>query len=633
MMDYEAFRRRFGLLLDEQQEAAVRQTEGPVLLLAVPGSGKTTVLLARIGCMLYCREIAPQTILTMTYTVAATQEMRSRFIRTFGGDDAAALDFRTINGVCAKIIRQYEKLAGREAFHLIAEEGEASRYLREAYRRCALPYPGESELEDIKTRITFCKNGMMTDEDIREFDREEGKLFPLYDAYRAILRENRVMDYDDQMVYGLAILRRVPEILASWRRRYRYFCVDEAQDTSKIQHEIIRLLAGESRNLFMVGDEDQTIYGFRAAYPRALTEFRAAWPEGRILLLETNYRSSGTIVGCADEFIRQNTQRHEKHMHTPNPTGAPIRVTELRRRVDQYAYLAKRCAENTGQLAILYRNNECVLPLLDLLEKQGTAFTMREQKAVFFGHPVLRDIKDYLRFAADPTDGECFLRIYYKLRCGITKEAAHRALRENLLPPKKPILVRLAAAAEPWQKELLYETMEQFALLKEDGSLTALRRIEYELRYRDYLSAAKGDSGKLGVIEALARQNPTQTELLLRLKELERLAAEGRTGGEHSVILSTIHGSKGLEYDRVILMDVFDGLLPQNAEPADREEELTLAEERRLFYVAATRAKKELELLRIAAERTQFIDRFARLSPSKGARPAPKPSRKPFGVS
>lgn len=628
MMEYEAFRSRFSLLLDGQQEAAVRQTEGPVLLLAVPGSGKTTVLLARIGCMIFCRDVDPRSILTMTYTVAATEEMRRRFAQTFGGEAASALDFRTINGVCVRIIRRYEAMSGKPAFRLITEEGEASRLLREACRRCALPYPTESEMEDLKTRIAFCKNGMMTDDDIKELDREEGNLFPIYDAYRAILRENRLMDYDDQMVYGLAILRRVPEILSSWRRRYRYFCVDEAQDTSKIQHEIIRLLASESRNLFMVGDEDQTIYGFRAAYPRALTEFQTVWPEGRILLLETNYRSYGNIVGHADAFIQKNTERHEKHMHTPNPAGAPVRMTELRRRADQYAYLAKRCAERTEPLAILYRNNECVLPLLDLLERQGTDYTMREQKTVFFGHPILRDIKDYLRFAADPTDGECFLRIYYKLRCGITKEAAHRALRENLLPPQKPILVRLAAAAEPWQKELIYEVIEQLALLKKDGSLAAIRRIEYELRYREYLSSLRGDAGKLGIIEALARQNSTQEALLLRLKQLEQLAAEGRTGSENSVILSTIHGSKGLEYDSVIMMDVFDGLLPKNADPVDREEELVLAEERRLFYVAATRAKKELELLRIAAEDTRFINDFMGHWPSRSAHSVLKSSKR-----
>ena len=628
MMKYEAFRSRFGLSLDGQQEAAVRQTEGPVLLLAVPGSGKTTVLLARIGCLIFCQDADPRSILTMTYTVAATEEMRRRFAGIFGGEIAAALDFRTINGVCARIIRQYEAQTGRSAFRLITEEGTSARLLREAYRRCMLPYPAESELEEIKTRIAFCKNGMLTDEEIRELDRENGNLFPIYDAYRAILRENRLMDYDDQMVYGLAILRRAPEILSAWRRHYRYFCVDEAQDTSKIQHEIIRLLAGESRNLFMVGDEDQTIYGFRAAYPRALTEFRVSWPEGRILLLETNYRSDAQIVDHADRFIQKNTERHEKHMHTPNPAGAPVRVTELRRRADQYPYLEKRCADRKGQLAILYRNNESVLPLLDLLEKNGTDYTMREQKSVFFSHPVLRDVKDYLRFAADPTDGECFLRIYFKLRCAIKKEAAHRALRENLLPPKKPILVRLAASAEPWQKDLIYETIEQFSLLKAENSLAAIHRIERELRYGEYLSAQRGDAGKLGIIEALARQNPVQEGLIFRLQQLERMTAEGRRGGENSVILSTIHGSKGLEYDSVILMDAFDGNFPQIADPSCREEELALAEERRLFYVAATRAKRELELLRITTEDTCFIDDFMGIRPQRGTRAVPKPSKR-----
>lgn len=630
MMDFNAFRRRFSLRLDEQQEAAVRQTEGPVLLLAVPGSGKTTALISRIGCLLYCREIDPRAILTMTYTVAATNDMRRRFQALFGEEYAPLLEFRTINGVCAKIIRQYEQRAGREAFHLITEEGESNRLLREAYRRCGLPYPSESEIEDRKTKIAFCKNGMMSDEQIREMDESDSSFFPIYQTYREILLEKRLMDYDDQMVYGLKILRTYPQILWSWQRRYRYFCVDEAQDTSRIQHEIIRLLASESRNLFMVGDEDQTIYGFRAAYPKALTEFQTLWPEGRVLLLETNYRSSAQIVERADAFIRHNTDRHEKHMHTPNPQGEPIRITELRRRWDQYAYLTELAKQKSGQIAVLYRNNECALPLIDLLDKQGISYRCREQKSVFFTHPVLRDIRDYLSLAAAPDLEEPFLRIYYKLRCGISRELAQRAVQMGKRHPGRS-LVELAGllAGEDWRSERIASVWEQLCRLPSDGSLDALRRIGDPLGYRAYLEGQSGDASKLDILEALARQNPGQQELLSRLDALEDIASRGGTGRHDGLILSTIHASKGLEYDRVILMDCFDGLLPQTTSPVNREEELILAEERRLFYVAATRARSCLEVLRYGEKDSLFIRQLMGESPRQKIRPVPKPSKKP----
>lgn len=629
-MDFQTFCGRFSLRLDGQQEAAVRQTEGPVLLLAVPGSGKTTALISRIGCLLYCREIDPRAILTMTYTVAATNDMRRRFEQLFGTEYSGALEFRTINGVCAKIIHQFEQRTGRQAFRLIAEEGESGKLLREAYVRCGLAYPSESELEDCKSKIAFCKNGMLSDEEIRELDGGDPDFFPLYDAYRRLLLEKRLMDYDDQMVYGLRILRAYPQILHSWQKRYRYFCVDEAQDTSRIQHEIIRLLASDSRNLFMVGDEDQTIYGFRAAYPKALTQFPQLWPEGKILLLETNYRSTGEIVRRADVFIGRNADRHEKHMRTPNPPGEPPKSVSFAHRWDQYGYLADLAEREKRQIAILYRNNECSLPLIDLLEKRGIPYCCREQRAVFFTHPILRDVRDFFALAEHPSDGETFLRIYYKLRCGISREMARRAVQAGKHRPGRSVLELAGTLSdEDWRRERIFSAFDQLSRLLSDNSPRALLRIEDQLGYREYLESQNADLGKLDILEALARQNPKREAFLARLDALEQISAQGGTGDREGLILSTIHASKGLEYDRVILMDCFDGLFPQEPEPKDRDGQLNLAEERRLFYVAVTRAKYRLELLRIADRDSTFIRQFLGEHPRREARPVPKPSQKP----
>ncbi len=626
MMDFEAFRSRFSLRLDAQQQAAVCRTEGPVLLLAVPGSGKTTALLSRVGYLLYCQNVPPERILTVTYTVAATNDMRRRFGQMFGPEFADRLEFRTINGMCARIIRQFEQMTGRQAFQLVSDEGESTRLVREAWKATGRGFPSEAELEESKTRIAFCKNSMLSDEEIRA--QEEGEpFFALFKAYRELLLSRRLMDYDDQMVYGLKILRSQPAILQAWQQNYRYFHVDEAQDTSKIQHAIIGLLASGSRNLFLVGDEDQSIYGFRAAYPQALTAFDKDWPGAAVLYLETNYRSTGAIVAAADGFIRQNKDRHPKRMSTPNPPGTPVSRHWVSRRWSQYPYLAEKAAAGES-FAVLYRNHESALPLIDLLDKQGIPYTCRGQKAGFFTHTTVRDVVDILHFASRPEDPELFLRIYYKFRCGINKDLAQQTVQQGRRHPGKPLLALAAALLEDdWQQDRVAGLLSQFQLLPQDTAAQALGRVFEDMGFRDHLKAKRADEGKLDILMALARANPHQQGFLQRLQELERLTREGRqqSGG---IVLSTIHGSKGLEYDRVILLDVADGVLPQVTDPFTDEGERQLEEERRLFYVAMTRAKNYLEVLSCRSQTSTFACQLFPEDKRPESRAVPKSSRK-----
>ena len=627
MMEFEAFRRRFSLRLDPQQEAAVRRTEGPVLLLAVPGSGKTTALLARIGNLLYCQAVPPESILTVTYTVAATVDLRRRFEATFGAEYASRLEFRTINGMCARIIRQYEQQTGRQAFQLVSEEGESLRMVREAWRTSRGGFPTESELEEARTRIAYCKNSMLTDEEIRDaFD--DSAFFPLFDAYRTLLLQNRRMDYDDQMVYGLKILRSQPGILRHWQTRFRYFHVDEAQDTSRIQHAIIRLLASQSGNLFMVGDEDQSIYGFRAAWPQALLSFEQDWPGAQTMFLETNYRSTPAIVAAADGFIRQNQNRRPKRMTTPNPSAGPVVRKWVAHRWGQYAYIAEQAALG-GSLAVLYRNHESALPLMDLLEKQGTPYTCRGQKAGFFTHPTVRDVLEILQFARRPDDGELFSRLYYKFRCGITREMAEKVISRGKKLPGRPLFALAAATAEEeWLSQRLESLHAHLSLLPHESTIRAISRIADDMGFREYLRNKNADEGKLEILLALARQNPEQEQFFARLSHLETLAQEGRGSGT-GVTLSTIHGSKGLEYDRVILMDVLDGVLPQTVGFASEKTEDQTEEERRLFYVGLTRAKKQLEVLCCRDVTSSFALQLFPDAPAVNAtRPALKPTAK-----
>ena len=324
------FIEKYSANLNTQQLEAVRTIDGPVLLLAVPGSGKTTVLVNRLGYMLYVKNIPSENILTLTYTVAATKDMSERFERLFGRDYASSLEFRTINGICAKIISHYGRLIGKTSFDLVTDEKDTGKMLTDIYVKYMEEYPTESDIKAVRTLITYCKNMCLTETEIKELGEDENlKLFEIFDAYNKSLRAGSLMDYDDQMTYAYRMLKSSPDLLEFYRNKYRYICVDEAQDTSKIQHMIIALLAGENGNLFMVGDEDQSIYGFRAAYPEALLNFEKDHKGAKVLVMDQNYRSNANIVALSDKFIQKNFNRHEKHMHATRDAASEVGIVTL----------------------------------------------------------------------------------------------------------------------------------------------------------------------------------------------------------------------------------------------------------------------------------------------------------------
>lgn len=396
-MNYSEFKTKYAISLNPQQEAAVQAVNGPVLLLAVPGSGKTTTLVTRLGYMVLCRNIPPEQILTMTYTVAATADMRSRFASLFGQALAERLEFRTINGISARIIRYYEYSLGRKAFELVTSERDLITIISEIYRGITREFATESTIKTIRTWITYIKNMQLSDAEIDTLKADDIKIGPIYREYCKILRKRRQMDYDDQMVYAYQILRQYPEVLHFFQSKYPYLCVDEAQDTSKIQHQIIRLLSKGSGNLFMVGDEDQSIYGFRAAYPESLLEFDKMHPNAKVLLLEQNYRSTAQIVAAADRFIQRNQSRRQKYMTAVRGSGADIRVIDVKNRLSQYAYLEKVAHSCQTETAVLYRNNDSALPLIDRMDRAGIPYRCRQFDSSFFTHRIVRDITDIIR--------------------------------------------------------------------------------------------------------------------------------------------------------------------------------------------------------------------------------------------
>lgn len=621
-MEWKEFETTFSVKLNQQQKEAVQSTKGPVLLLAVPGSGKTTVLVTRLGYMIYCKNIPPERILTVTYTVAATKDMSERFAVRFGEDMAKRLEFRTINGICARIIQYYGRRIGKTPFELVKDEKATTGMLIRICQDHGMGYPTESDLKNVRTLLTYIKNMMLNEEELQKLEEESDiRIAGIYREYCRQMREQKMMDYDDQMLYAYNMLRKDPGVLAYFQNRYPYICVDEAQDTSKIQHAIIALLAAGTGNLFMVGDEDQSIYGFRAAYPEALLSFEKKHSGAKVLLMEENFRSNAKIVEAADKFIQKNTLRHEKHMRAAREAGADIREISLKSRKAQYVYLmkaAQKCTtgmagmsgseEHRGradasvtETAVLYRDNECAIPLIDLLERKNIPYRMRNADLSFFTHRTVLDVQNIIRFAMDPKDTELFMQIYYRLKLFFNKKDA---LRYAQISQEKDMEVLDAALKygnlEKYQEDNIRNLKRQMVRILNMPGDEAVNQILTYMGYQDYLKKMGMNANKLETVKLIGSRVESPEKLLERLEELRTIIQEKVSDKDCPFILSTMHASKGLEYDTVYLLDVMDGILPEkvlaNPRTASKEELETYEEERRLFYVGVTRAKNQLNV-------------------------------------
>lgn len=462
--------------------------------------------------------------------------------------------------------------------------------------------------------ITYIKNMMLTDEQICEIESEYPHLNAMFESYQKSLKDNYQMDFDDQMVFALWILQKDDEIISALRARYKYICVDEAQDTSKIQHEIIKLLA-QGNNLFMVGDEDQSIYGFRAAYPKALLNFRYDYLNPYILRMERNYRSTTQIVEKAQSFISQNKGRYEKNMTAERGDGEAVSLEQVESREMQYMRLLDIAKTADRETAFLYRDNESSVVLIDLFLRNGVPFRLRKPEMNFFGNRVVKDIVAYLSLALNENDTNSFSQICNKGIIYLKNQQKDYAIKNCKY---KRISVYDAVEGQmQYLKERQRDRADDFrSVMSRVGKSKASDAISVLLNsgYEDYLRKNHLDGGKIEILSILAKQEPDIQRFLDRLVELERLIQKGfYSKANNAVILSTIHSSKGLEYDSVYMVDVYDGRFPssrpnifsRSKDNADGEQE-----ERRLFYVGITRAKNKLSLFAIKGRESTFIDQL-----------------------
>ena len=598
--------------LNSQQQEAVQTVEGPVLLLAVPGSGKTTVLVNRLGYMIYCKDIAPENILTLTYTVAATKDMSDRFTNLFGEELADRLEFRTINGICAKIISYYGRMIGKEPFELCTDEKFTGQLLTNIYVNVVGEYPTDSDIKGVRTLITYCKNMYLSDDEIKQLGKDERiDLIKIYKTYNNELKQRNMMDYDDQMMYAYRMLKSSPVVLNHFQEIYRYICVDEAQDTSKIQHMIIALLAGAKGNLFMVGDEDQSIYGFRAAYPDALLNFEKEHPGAKVLVMDKNYRSNARIVEAADIFIQHNKDRHKKHICATKSATSDIEFVKLGRE-KQYSYLLSLAKDINRKTAVLYRDNESVLPLVDLMEREGVPYNIKNADMAFFTNRVVIDIVNMLRFAFVPMDEEIFMKIYFKFQTYLSKKDAIEMCQ---LAERNHSGILDAAELLNLNGHVLGNCRSlrtHFKNMASENPYKAINRIEKFMGYGEYLISNNIDNNKVFILKMIAKQEKDIPSFLNRLNELRMILQEKKNTPGAKLILSTIHSSKGLEYENVILIDAINGVFPNKViranSRATAQDKKNFEEERRIFYVGITRAKEKLTIFKYTDKQSVFIN-------------------------
>lgn len=608
-MKIDEFINKYNLNLNKQQKEAVENINGKILLLAVPGSGKTTVIVSRIGYMIYCKNILPENILTLTYSVSATKDMKRKYIDIFGKNNK--LQFRTINSFCVSVIREFERQTGRTAFTLFRNTEEILSHL---YMRLKNDFPTETIIKDINSQIIYANNMLLEDIQIREIKNDNIDFYKIYKEYENYKIKNKIMDFDDQLKYAYTILKSYKNIRKKFMNRYTYINVDEAQDTSKIQHEIIKLIV--NKNIFMVGDEDQSIYKFRAAYPKALLDFEKVYKDAKILYMETNYRSTPEILQIANNFIKQNVNRKDKNIIPYRPSGQTVKITEIEDYEEQYKYLLNVLKDSNEQTAILYRNNESAIPIVDIFLKNNMNFKIKEGETLFFNHKAVNDIKNFIKFYFEPTNIKIFEEIYYKINCGISKNIMNKLkIKLNKLNNTTNILDVLTTIDEVlfWQIRKINDIKLKMSLWRNKNTYEIVNSILKELEYEEFIKRKKEEKNvymqKINILLSIAKQNPDLKKFLIRLDELEEKIKEGNKE-DANIILSTIHSSKGLEYDNVILIDVIQGILPcidkpdsKNIEKLDEYEE-----EVRLFYVGITRAKNVLKIFKYVKQFGNYVE-------------------------
>lgn len=608
--------------LNPKQREAVEHGDGPLLVLAGAGTGKTRVVTVRIA-HLVANGVNPENILAVTFTNKAAREMKQRVGKLVGSKVGKELTVTTFHSFSIQLLRRFgEKLGYKKNFGIATEE-DRQTLLRSILRENGISTKLVAPRWGIYQISSWKNEGLTADEALEAAsDDAEIHLAHAFQILDKELKRRQVMDFDDMILLGRKLLKDFPEVVDSCRDRFRYLMVDEYQDTNSVQYDFIRLLAGGRRNLAVVGDDDQSIYGWRGARAGNILDFGKHYPGAKVVTLEQNYRSTNVILRAANRIIGNNQGRMDKNLWSALGEGRPVELYRADDERDEMRHLMARIRGLKARgvayesLAILFRANTQSNAIELFLREAAIPYRVVGSRSLF-DRRECRDLIAYLKVIANPMDDGALLRIINTPSRGIgktTQDKVMAAALENRRGTLEEILdgsgeanfPKKTAAALASFRMIMASSKEYF----DRGELSAgMEHLLEETRYQDYLNIdAENAQDALirwnvlrQLVEMAGEFEKTKSKDGLLGTYLESLALDDRPKNESEeeksgVTMLTVHAAKGLEYDHVFLTGLEEGLMPHKNSFADDENVDTIDEERRLFYVALTRARKELYL-------------------------------------
>ncbi len=587
--------------LNREQEKAAAHYKGPCMVLAGPGSGKTYTIARRIQYLIEQYKVRPEEILVITFTRAASYEMRSRFARLMKSE-SMPVTFGTFHGVYFGILKW---AFGLDAGNILTEDNKYQMLRQILYdpgTGFELDFTDEKEeIRDLLAEIGSVKNQGMKIEDYES--ARYGPVFQnIFEAYEKQRKRMRKVDFDDMLLLCHELFKERPDVLKQWQARFRYILIDEFQDINRIQYEVIRMLALPENNLFVVGDDDQSIYRFRGADPEIMLGFEADYPGSQRYLLERNYRSSGNIVRGALKVIEGNQRRYSKKLFTENADGPCIHIQELKDSREECRYLIQKLRDLDGkgiagrQIAILYRTGNDAGMLMEALTECQIPFVAKEQIRNIYQHFIARNLMSYMRLASGERERRLFLDVMNAPVRYISRDSMEGSSVKVCFED-----LRRFYMDKDWMLDRIDQFEMDLKMLENQTPYASIQYIRRHIGYDGYLKKYAEDHRIkeeslfeiLAGIEERAKDFQSAGEWFAYIENYTKTLNErkNRRSQENGGIrLMTMHGAKGLEFDTVFIMQCTEGTIPYKKAKLKPE----LEEERRMFYVAMTRAKREL---------------------------------------
>ncbi|MEI9464677.1 DNA helicase PcrA [Staphylococcus epidermidis] len=611
--------------MNSEQSEAVRTTEGPLLIMAGAGSGKTRVLTHRIAYLLDEKDVSPYNILAITFTNKAAKEMKAR-VEHLVGEEAQVIWMSTFHSMCVRILRRDADRIGIERNFTIIDPTDQKSVIKDVLK---------SENIDSKRfeprmfigAISNLKNELKTPEDAQKEanDFHSQMVATVYKGYQRQLSRNEALDFDDLIMTTINLFERVPETLEYYQNKFQYIHVDEYQDTNKAQYTLVKLLANKFKNLCVVGDSDQSIYGWRGADIQNILSFEEDYPEAKTIFLEQNYRSTKNILNAANEVIKHNSERKPKGLWTANSGGDKIQYYEAMTERDEAEYVVKeimkhqRSGKKYSEMAILYRTNAQSRVLEETFMKSNIPYTMVGGQK-FYDRKEIKDLLSYLRVIANSNDDISLQRIINVPKRGIGPSSVEKiqtyALQNNISMFDALAEVDFIGLSKKVTQECIsfYEMIQN--LIKEQEFLEISEIVDEVLQksgYRDMLDREQSIESRsrlenldefMSVPKDYEENTPLEEQSLINfLTDLSLVADIDEADTQNGVTLMTMHSAKGLEFPIVFIMGMEESLFP-HIRAIKSEDNHEMEEERRICYVAITRAE---ELLYITNATTRML--------------------------